>query len=195
MDRQRLPVIVEVLGIEAAAAALRGGGAVAFPTPCGYGLAVDPWSSEGLGRLFALKPGRRDPVGLIAASAEQVREHTAAWPALAEDLASRWPAELTLVLPAAADLPNAVVSPLGVAMRVPEMASARALCEAVGRPLTATSLNRSGEPILRRPEDLEPHAALLSGRLAGEAGEAMPSTLVAFIDGEQKVLRQGEEEV
>ena len=175
-------------------AALANGGGVAFPTGCGYGFAVDPWRPEAGALIEALKPGRGDRVGLIAADFEQV--HSLVSGAMdsgaAAALAALWPAELTLVLPARPELPRLITSEAGgVAVRIPASAQARALAAAYGRPLTATSLNRPGELPATGLSALAPFAELLAGVLPGTAGSGLPSTLVDLCTEPPTLLRQG----
>src|SRR4051794_13569867 len=87
--------------LEAALAALRDGGVVAYPTDTLYGLAADPRRSDAVRRVFALK-GRPDAAALtlIAADLAQAREAAVLSPE-AERLAARWwPGPLTLILEA-----------------------------------------------------------------------------------------------
>ena len=137
--------------LSAAVEAIRRGEVVAFPTDTLYGLAVDPRSDAALDALFALKGRSADrTVALIAASlaqAEDVAELTGA----ARRLADRfWPGPLTLVVPArgaaGARWRNRPTGLVGI--RVPDHPVARALAEACGHPITATSANAqwSGAP-------------------------------------------------
>jgi L-threonylcarbamoyladenylate synthase len=181
--------------LDAAVAALRRGEVVAFPTESSFGLAVDALSPVALERLFALKarePGKPPP--LLVADRAMVDRLAARVPAHAATLIERfWPGPLTLVLPARADLPEALVSVGGVGMRCSPHATAQALVQAFGGPITATSANRSGEP----PAMDAAHArACLPGIdyvLDGEpAGGNLPSTVVRVgDDGALTVLRAG----
>jgi L-threonylcarbamoyladenylate synthase len=131
-----------------AAAILRGGGLVAFPTETVYrlgGLATDGRAVAG---IFAAK-GRPTFNPLIVhvadiAGAERVARLDGAARALAERF---WPGPLTLVLPLRDDsgLSPLVTAGLDtVAVRVPAGALARALLEAVEGPVAAPSSNPSG---------------------------------------------------
>ena len=165
---------------------------MAFPTPCGYGFAVDPFHAAAEQCLSALKPDRSAPVGLIVADRAQADVVVAHWSVEALRFAEAWPAALTLVLPARSGLPECVVSPVGgVALRVPESAPARALAAAYGGPLTATSLNHSGEPPACSPADLAGYGHLVAGYLAGAVSDGLPSTLVDLTGSSPHILRQG----
>ena len=66
---------------------------------------------------------------------------------------THWPGPLTLVLFAQAHLPSPVVKDGKVAVRVPGPSPALDLAIAFGGPLTATSANRSGEPLCTDPAE------------------------------------------
>ena len=144
--------------IEEAATWIRDGGVVAIPTDTLYGLAVDPFNAAAVARLFAVKgrPAER-AVPLIAADAAQVTARIAALNKTAAALAARfWPGPLTLLLPAPVPLARDVSSAAGrVGVRVPADPIARAVCAAVGWPVTATSANISGVPATSDPDVVE----------------------------------------
>jgi L-threonylcarbamoyladenylate synthase len=170
------------------------GGVLAIPTESSYGLAADPWSPEGIARVYRLK-GREGgkALPLVAADLDQVAALGVdpESPELAR-LARVWPAPLSAVLAVAGELPAA--APDGtVAVRIPAHPGLRGLLAALGRPLTATSANRSGEPPVLDPDAA---ARLLEGEDAavvdgGTLPGGPPSTLVRFCAGRPEVLREG----
>jgi L-threonylcarbamoyladenylate synthase len=133
--------------VAAAAALLRGGGVVAFPTETVYGLGADTFSEAGLAAVYQLK-GRPADNPLIAhvLDERQAKRVAARWDDRCARLAQRyWPGPLTLVLPRAEDLPQrATAGWPTVAVRAPAHPVARALLEAFGGPVSAPSANRSG---------------------------------------------------
>lgn len=135
-------------GIAEAAALLRAGGLVAFPTETVYGLGADACDVTSVARIFAAK-GRPtiNPLIVHLAHAEEAAAY-APVDARAEALMEAfWPGPLTLVLPRRDDcaLASAVSAGLpSVALRVPALPLARKLIAASGRPLAAPSANRSG---------------------------------------------------
>lgn len=174
------------------------GGVLAIPTESSYGLAADPRSAEGIETVFRLKgrdAGKALP--LVAADLGQIASLGVdpEGPELARlvRVASRiWPGPLTVVLPVSGELPAA--APDGtVAVRIPGHAGLRGLLAELGRPLTATSANRSGEPPVLEPEAA---ARLLTGADAavvdgGRLPGGPPSTVVRLRDGRVEVLREG----
>src|SRR5947209_2437665 len=116
--------------ITRAAAVLRGGGLVAFPTETVYGLGANALSWEAVRRIFAAK-GRppNNPLIVHVTVAAEAQQVAAAWPEAAARLAARfWPGPLTLVLPKR-DVVSDMATAGGptVAVRAPAHPVARAL--------------------------------------------------------------------
>lgn len=135
--------------IGVAAAALRRGELVAFPTDTVYGLGADLGQPAAIEALYAVK-GRPEAKAiplLLADPADLGRVAAAIAPAAARLAERFWPGPLTLVVQAQPDMPPAVLAGgRTVAVRVPDHPVARALIEADGAPLPTTSANRSGAP-------------------------------------------------
>lgn len=132
-----------------AAALLRAGELVAFPTETVYGLGADATNGTAVAGIFAAK-GRPHFNPLIchypdaeAAFAQVVADDRARL------LAARfWPGPLTLVLPRRPDCPVDLLAGAGLetlAVRVPAHPLALDLLRQVGRPVAAPSANRSGQ--------------------------------------------------
>jgi L-threonylcarbamoyladenylate synthase len=130
-----------------AAAVLRDGGTVAFPTETVYGLGANALDAEAVARVFEIK-GRPsfDPLIVHVASIDQARQVVLEWPEQARLLAERlWPGPLTLVLPKAASIPDIVTAGLPtVAVRMPAHPVALELIAEAGIPVAAPSANRFG---------------------------------------------------
>lgn len=130
-----------------AVALLRQGRLVAFPTETVYGLGADALRAEAVEAVFLAK-GRPQTNPLIVHVVDEAMAGRvcAAWPRSAASLAARfWPGPLTLVLPRAACVPDAVTAggPT-VAVRCPDHPLTLALIETMGSPLVGPSANRSG---------------------------------------------------
>jgi L-threonylcarbamoyladenylate synthase len=179
-----------------AAAVLRRGGLVAFPTETVYGLGASALDAAAVARVFAAKgrPSNNPLIVHLAGAADAVRV-CAAWPAAAARLAERfWPGPLTLVLPRRPELPDAVTAggPT-VAVRVPAHAVARALIAAAGGPVAAPSANRSGYLSPTRAEHV---LAGLDGRIemvldAGAVPGGIESTVLDLTGDPPRLLRPG----
>jgi L-threonylcarbamoyladenylate synthase len=180
--------------IDQAAAALRRGEIVAFPTESSWGLGVDACSATALERLFALKdrePGKPPP--LLVDGRAMVERLVARVPPRAAELMDRfWPGALTLVLPARAELPAPLVLDGGVGVRHSPHSLATALVTAFGSPVTATSANLSGHPAAMTAAEVRAAFGDRVFVLDGDAGGAAPSTVVRVgDDGTLTVLRRG----
>jgi L-threonylcarbamoyladenylate synthase len=135
--------------ISAAAALIRDGRLVVFPTETVYGIGADATSDSAVAAVFAAKQRPEfNPLIIHIASVDVA-------PALVEfsDIAARlaeqfWPGALSLILPRRADCPVSLLAGAGLdtlALRVPDHKIAQALLAAAGRPIAAPSANRSGE--------------------------------------------------
>lgn len=131
--------------LEQAAALIRAGRLVAFPTETVYGLGANALDEAAVRRIFEAK-GRppSSPVIVHVASVERARTLAAAWPEAAQQLAERfWPGPLTLVVPKQPAIPAIVSAGLPtVGLRMPAHPLALALIEASGCPIAAPSANR-----------------------------------------------------
>ena len=175
---------------------IRHGGVVAMPTDTLYGLAADPFQPDAVARVVAVK-GRsaEKAMALIAADIEQAVAHLGPLSPAAARLAERfWPGPLTLLVPAPPRLGDAITGGTGrVGVRVPADAVAQAICRAAGRPVTATSANRSGEPATDNPDVVD---ASLGGELdllidAGRTRGGAPSTIVDTTEDPPRLIRAG----
>jgi L-threonylcarbamoyladenylate synthase len=132
--------------IHRAAAVVRAGGLVAFPTETVYGLGANALDPAAVARIFAAK-GRppNNPIIVHVANTAQGRELAAEWPPLAERLAEQfWPGPLTLVLRKQTNVPDIVTAGAAtVGVRIPAHPIALALVETAGLPIAAPSANRS----------------------------------------------------
>ena len=182
--------------VQEAAEVLRAGGVIVYPTETLYGLGADALNPEAVRRVFEIK--KRPPdraVTVILGSESMLDQVVSSVPPVARRLMDVfWPGPLTLVLPAREGLPELLLaggSTIGV--RVPGDFLCRALASKLGRPITATSANISGEPDLFHPEDLERVLGQQVDLLidAGPARSRVPSTVVLVTEAGGRVLREG----
>lgn len=132
--------------IDRAAAVLKSGGLVAFPTETVYGIGGDATNAATVARIFAVKgrPGT-NPLIVHVADAGVARRYVSGWPESAERLAQIfWPGPLTLVLPKGELVVPAVTAGLGtVGIRCPDHPVALELLRKFGGAVAAPSANRS----------------------------------------------------
>jgi len=190
------PVAPAPAVIAEAAAVLRAGGLVAFPTETVYGLGGNAIDDAAVARIFAAK-GRdpSDPVIVHLADRRDLGDLVRELPAPAQLLAARfWPGPLPLVLPRAERVPPRVSAGLPtVAVRVPSHPVARALIAAAGVPVAAPSANLFGRT---SPTTAAHVLADLGDRIdvvldGGPTPAGVESTVVAFEGEEVVVLRPG----
>jgi L-threonylcarbamoyladenylate synthase len=134
--------------IQRAAALIREGKLVAFPTETVYGLGANALDARAVARIFQVK-GRpsTSPIIVHVESREAAPALVTKWPAAAEKLAREfWPGPLTLVLPKRECIPDIVTAGLpSVGLRVPANAFALSLLVYAGVPIAAPSANRFTE--------------------------------------------------
>ena len=182
--------------VRAIAAALLEDAVAAYPTETFYALGAAALSRTAVEKVYRLK--RRDtgkPLSVIASDLDMVGEISASLPPAFKALAGEfWPGPLTLVLPAAAGLPEFLLGPgRTIAVRIPPLPWLRALVREVSEPLTATSANLSGEKELADPAEV---AAVFRGKIdmivdGGPAPGGAPSTIVDLTSPEPRILRIG----
>jgi L-threonylcarbamoyladenylate synthase len=138
-----VPVTTDTL--RDAAARLRRGELVAFPTETVYGLGAHALDPDAVARIFAAK-GRPawNPIIVHVGSTADARALVLDWPDRAEQLAAAcWPGPLTLVLRKHPSVPDVVTAGTDtVALRVPAHPVALALLREAGVPIAAPSANR-----------------------------------------------------
>ena len=182
--------------LQQAAAALRVGDLVAFPTETFYGLGAAALDAGAVRGIFRAK-GRpvSKPLLVLVDSPAMVDALAVEVSASARRLmADHWPGPLTLVLRAGPAVPPEVTAGTGtVGVRISSHPVARGLVRALGGPVTAPSANPSGaEP--------PPTAAAVLGyfdgtiRLVLDAGPTpggQPSTVLDLTVQPARVIRQG----
>ena len=132
-----------------AARLIRAGEIVAFPTETVYGLGANALDARAVAKIFEAKGRPQDnPLITHVACVEEIPPLVRAIPAAARKLMEAfWPGPMTLILPKADCIPDAVSAGLDtVGIRLPANADARRLIRAAGCPIAAPSANRSGRP-------------------------------------------------
>jgi L-threonylcarbamoyladenylate synthase len=168
--------------IDEAAACLRTGGIIAYPTEGVWGLGCNPRDEAAVLRLLAIKQRPVDK-GLILIAADfgqlQAFVNTDTLPtARLHEIRANWPGPHTWVLPASTTTPRWITgAQVGIAVRVSAHPPVIALCMAFNGALVSTSANLAGQPAPQHRDELDP--ALLShidGVLIGETGGLQRAT-------------------
>lgn len=179
-----------------AAAALRRGDLVAFPTETVYGLGAAARDPAAVARVFAAKGRPADhPLIVHLGDPSWVERWAAAPPEHAWRLAEAfWPGPLTVVLRRAPRVPDAVTGGAAtIALRMPEHPVAAALLDAFGDGVAAPSANRFGRisPTTAQhvAEELgDAVAIILDG---GPCRVGVESTIVDLTGRSPRILRPG----
>lgn len=154
-----------------AAALIRGGGVIAYPTEAVFGLGCDPRNEVAVHRLLQIKQRLPDQ-GLILIGADFPQLSPFLRPVdarLQEQALGTWPGPCTWLWPARPDTPRWLTGVHDtLAVRVTDHPLAAALCRAAGMALVSTSANLSGRP---------------PGRSADEVDAALGKLLDAILEG------------
>lgn len=181
------------LEVDEAVAILKAGGVIVFPTETSYGIGCRAYDAAAVARVVSAK-GRPEgkPLPVLLPSVEALRQKRLETP-LAILADAFWPGPLTLVVPAFPGLPAPITADTNmVGVRVSAHPIARALVEALGEPLVATSANRSGHPAAATAEDCAAAGLVgVDGLVDGGKLEGHASTVVGLDRGELRIFRQG----
>lgn len=187
----------EATDLTAALTALRRGEVIVFPTETLYGLGADALNFFAVGKVFQLKGRDPDnPFPVLVADRTMLDCLIAETTQLADSLMTRfWPGPLTLVLPARTDIPRPLVNrDGGIGVRLSSQPIATELVRLLGRPVTATSANPSGQPGARTVAQAKNYFA---GKIdiyldGGELNSPIGSTVAAVSKDKLKIIRAGE---
>ena len=191
--------------IRRAAAILRAGGLVAFPTETVYGLGADASNPAAVAKIFAAKGRPQDhPVIVHLGSIELLPLWAGEIPAAAHQLAAAfWPGPLTLILTRATGVPDCVTGGQDtVGLRIPGHPVALELLQAFageegGRAFSgvaAPSANRFGRisPTTAAHVRAELGAAVDVVLDGGECAVGIESTIIDLSRGRAVLLRPGQ---
>ncbi len=196
---ETLRLKVDELGekaIDQAAALLRRGELVAFPTETVYGLGAVLWNVAAVRKIFAVKGRPLDNplivhVDSIAMALPLVKAPEEKFLRVVRRF---WPGPLTVVVEHPGNVPAEVTAGLPtVALRMPEHFVALQLIRKVGQPLVAPSANRSGKPSpTRAAHVLEDFDGLIAAVLdAGPTHFGIESTVLLLTTTPPRILRPG----
>ena len=183
--------------IAEAAALIRAGELVAFPTETVYGLGADGLNREAVAKIFQAKgrPGD-NPLILHISALDHITPLIACeLSPVAKKMADAfWPGPLTMIFPKSARVPENVSAGLStVAIRFPAHPDAQRLIAAAETPIAAPSANRSGKPSPTTAnhvfEDMDGRIPLILD--GGECLVGVESTVVDMTGSVPHILRPG----
>ena len=199
MNTEILPTHTSALfaaAVKRAAELLRAGEVVALPTETVYGLAANALDEKAVAKIFQIK-GRpsHNPIIVHVADNAMARKCVKDFPASAEKLSkSFWPGPLTLVLPRAKNIPDAVTAGgETVGVRWPSHPFMQAVIRECGFPLAAPSANLSNQI---SPTNAEHVRAQLGGKIplivdGGQSQVGIESTVLDLTVTPARILRPG----
>jgi L-threonylcarbamoyladenylate synthase len=183
-------------GIKRAAQIILQGGVVAFPTETFYGLAADARNEAAIKRIFQVK-GREEgkPILLLVADRSWLSGLVQEVYPSAERLMEKfWPGPLTLVFRASPNVSPLLTANTGkIGIRHSPHPVTQALVQAVGRPVTGTSANLSGQPSASLAQEVlqsigEGLDAILDG---GKTAGGLGSTVLDVCGASPRMIREG----
>ncbi len=179
-----------------AAAIIKKGGIVAFPTETVYGLGADAFNALAVARIFEVK--RRpyfDPLIVHVARSGDVDQLVKEIPADAKKLMKEfWPGPLSIVFSKGNTIPDIVTAGLStVAIRIPDHPIALSFIKESQRPIAAPSANPFGYLSPTTAEHVREQLGdqvdfLLNG---GPCPVGLESTIVSFSEEKARLLRPG----
>ena len=196
MNDKLLPPVADPADIAQAVEVLRAGGVIAMPTDTVYGIAAAIDSPNAIERLFTIK-GRAGTkaIPVLVDSADQIERFAAEVTPTAVVLARAcWPGGLTIIVPARADVPDAILRGGDtVGLRMPASCDALTIIAQLGGALAVTSANRSGDREARSAAEVR---ATLGERVdfvvdGGPSLSDRPSTVVDATGTRPRILRHG----
>ena len=190
-----VPDVSDAEILDRAAAILRSGGLVAFPTETVYGLGANALDAEAAKKIYTAKGRPSDNPLIIHIANVADADKYCYTNELYECLAERFlPGPLTVILKKRDVIPLTVTGGLDtVAVRLPSDPTARELIRRAGIPIAAPSANRSGKP---SPTKAEHVLEDMDGRIemiidGGECQIGLESTIVSISDDHLNLLRPG----
>ena len=179
-------------GIEKIVTAYRNGEIIAFPTDTVYGLGCDPFNSKSTSKIFELKNRDGEKKFPILGISKNELEKIVEFNSNANKIAERfWPGQVTLLLPIRKDIVDKIENNGKLAVRVPGNECVLSILKHC-KLLVGTSANISGEKSILDSNELKVKLpkvdVLVDGGIIVSSGE---STIIDFINGELKMIREG----
>jgi len=168
---------------------LKEGKCVVYPTDTVYGIAADPMRRECVELVNDVKGREKDePLSVCIPSFDWLEERVDK--ELVKKIRGYLPGPYTILLPVKERIPAMGRSKL-LGVRMVKHPCVEAIVERFG-PITSTSANLHDMP---PPKNVSDAMAQLRDRAelyidAGETGTGRPSTIISFVGGEAKVIRQ-----
>jgi L-threonylcarbamoyladenylate synthase len=186
---------VAKITVEQAAAHIRAGELVAFPTETVYGLGADASNDVAVAKIFAAKGRPSDhPLIVHIASNEQVLDYASSLPPFAKALIKAfWPGPLTVILPRKPDVATAAAGGQNsIGLRCPDHPLALEFLKDCGTGVAGPSANKFGRVSPTTAQHVRQEfgdaVMVLDG---GPCGVGIESSIVDCTRGQPVLLRPG----
>ena len=169
------------------------GGIIAYPTDTLYGLGVDPDNVQAMDKLFKLKNRPvEQQVSLMFSNSEMVKDYfTELTPIESKVINELLPGAITIVIETGESMKISANNSVGV--RIPDNEFCKMLTEQYGKPITTTSVNKTGGSPAKSVEEIIDYFPneidlILDG---GRSSESEGSTVIQIIEEKLLILREG----
>lgn len=182
--------------VKKAAELIKQGKIVVFPTETVYGIGTNGLDEKAVRKLYEVKQRPLDkPISLLVSNMEMVNKIAKDITELEYKIMEKFfPGPLTIILRKQDIVPNIITAGQDtVGVRMPSGEVARKLVENAGVPIAAPSANISGRPSGTNLQEIKKH---FQGNVdffidGGDSELGIASTIIQVVDGEIKILRQG----
>ncbi len=172
------------------------GGVILYPTDTIWGLGCDMMSKSAVKRIYSIKKREHSsPLILLVSSLEMLKQFTPIIHPRLENLLTFHKKPVTVIYEEVLGIPEYLKGPRGsVAIRVTKDPYCIELINALGRPVTSTSANISGQPFPRYfgevQSDIMQQVDLIAQYRRESREERAPSVVVRFDEkGELEFVR------
>ena len=141
--------------VERTVAALKAGKTILYPTDTIWGVGCDATNSRACDRVFEVKqrPANKSLIILVD-SAERLKDYVVDVPPIAYDLIAHTTNPLSIVFSQSKNLAKNISSDKSVCIRVVDNEFCKEVIRRLGKPITSTSANLSGQPTAMTYNDI-----------------------------------------
>ncbi len=167
-------------------------GVIAYPTETLYGLGALVSRPGAIERIRKIK-SKTEPILILVKGVEMAERYVEIDQRAKRLIDHFWPGPLTLILPAKLGMAEEVrADSEGIGIRWSGEPFAQALVERAFEPITSTSVNRSGEPPLTDPEEIENRLGSELDLIIDAGTRSGPaSTVLSLLGDEPELIREG----
>lgn len=177
---------------------LEDGGIVIYPTDTVYAIGCDAMNNQAIERICAIKAMKSAKTNLtiVCSDISEVAQYAKFDNDLFRMMKTNLPGPFTFIFPALSKLPKAFKGRRTVGIRIPDNEIARAIVEALGRPILSTSVEGHDDDYRCEPELIaETYSQNVDIVIDAGRGELIPSTIVDCTGDIPEIAREGKGEL